>query len=149
MEKKVITTNRKAFHNYEILERLEAGLVLRGYEVKSLRQGGASLGDSFVSFDKNEAYIENMHISGYSHQSTHVQNYEPLRKRKLLLHRNQIISLFTKSTQKGLAIVPLELFFSRQGDAKVEIGLAKGKKLYDKREVIKERDIKRQMEREG
>jgi SsrA-binding protein len=149
MEKKVITTNRKAFHNYEILERLEAGIVLMGYEVKSLRQGHASLGDSFVMFNKNEAFIEHMHISSYAQQSTHVQDYDPLRKRKLLMHGKQIISWFNKSTQKGLAVIPLEMYFSKKGDVKIEIALAKGKKIYDKREAIKKKDIKRQMQREG
>lgn len=149
MERKIITTNRKAFHNYEILERLEAGIELKGYEVKSLRQGKSSLGDSFVGFSDNQAYLENAYIPPYVNQSTHIQDYNPNRKRKLLLHQKQIINFFNKVMQKGLAVVPLEMYFSTKGVVKVEIALAKGKKLFDKRATIKKRDLDREMEREA
>jgi SsrA-binding protein len=148
MEKKVVATNRKAYHNYEILDKIEAGIVLAGYEVKSLRNGEVNLTDGFVSFSHDEAYLDNIHIAPYSHLSTHIRDYDSRRRRKLLLHRGEIVRLFTKTREKGLTLVPLEIYFSPQGVAKVMLGLAKGKKTVDKRETLKRRDIQREMERE-
>ncbi|MCB4791758.1 MAG: SsrA-binding protein SmpB [Elusimicrobia bacterium] len=147
-DKKIIASNRKAFHNYEILESFEAGIVLEGYEVKSLRQSKASLVDGIVRFDKDEAYLDNVHIAPYLQQSTHVIDYNPRRKRKLLLHRREINRLSGRTKEKGLAVIPLELYFSKKNMVKVSLGLGKGKKVYDKREVLRKRDINREMERD-
>ena len=127
MDIKIVTTNRKAFHDYHILETVEAGMVLAGYEVKSLRKGEVNLTDGFVRFDGGQAYLENVHIAPYSHQSTHVQDYDPRQKRKLLLRAQEITRYYTKTREKGLTVVPLELFFSVKGLAKIKLGLAKGK----------------------
>lgn len=148
MEKKIVTTNRKAFHNYEILESVEAGLVLAGYEVKSLRKGEANLTDGLVRFHGGEARLENVHIAPYAQQSTHVQDYEPRRSRKLLLHKGEARRLEGRVREKGLTVIPLELYFTPRGIAKVLLGLGRGKKAFDKRETIKRRDMKREMERE-
>ena len=141
----VVATNRKAFHDYAIEEKLEAGIVLRGTEVKSLREGKVNLRDSYASVDHEEVILHNCHITPYSHGN--IMNHDPLRPRKLLLHRKEISKLLGKTQQKGLTIVPLRIYFSPQGKAKVEIALAKGKKQYDRRETIKTRDAGRDVER--
>jgi SsrA-binding protein len=142
---KVIATNRKAFHDYTIEEKFEAGIVLKGTEVKSLREGKVNLRDSYARVDRNEIFLVHCHISPYSHGN--IMNHDPLRPRKLLLHRKEINKLLGKTQQKGLTLVPLRIYFSPRGQAKVEIGVAKGKKLYDRREAIKEREAGREMER--
>jgi len=142
---KVVATNRKAFHDYSIEEKLEAGIVLRGTEVKSLREGKVNLRDSYASVEHGEAILHNCHISPYSHGN--IMNHDPLRPRKLLLHRKEINKLLGKTQQKGLTLVPLRIYFSKRGQAKVEIALAKGKKQYDRREAIKSREAGREVER--
>ncbi|KPK38009.1 MAG: SsrA-binding protein, partial [Omnitrophica WOR_2 bacterium SM23_29] len=134
MSEELIATNREARHNYHILESVEAGIELKGAEVKSLREHRANLKDSFARVEGNEIYLYNMHISPYPQAGRF--NPEPKRRRKLLLHKTEIKRLFGQLTQKGLTLVPLMLYFKR-GFAKVELALAKGKKLYDKREVIR------------
>ncbi|HET7059139.1 MAG TPA: SsrA-binding protein SmpB [Nitrospiraceae bacterium] len=141
----VVATNRKAFHDYAIEEKLEAGIVLRGTEVKSLREGKVNLRDSYASVDHEEVILHNCHITPYSHGN--IMNHDPLRPRKLLLHRKEISKLLGKTQQKGLTIVPLRIYFSARGKAKIEIALAKGKKQYDRREAIKNRDAGREVER--
>ncbi|MEQ9103769.1 MAG: SsrA-binding protein SmpB [Rhodothermales bacterium] len=141
---KTITTNRKARHEYHIEESVEAGLVLRGTEVKSLRNGKANLVDGFCVVEHGEMYLMQCHIAPYDHGN--IQNHEPLRPRKLLLHRREIERFAKAAQQKGYTIIPLSMYF-KDGKAKVEIGLAKGKKLYDKRHDIAERDTKRRLER--
>lgn len=148
MERKVVAQNRKAFHDYTILEKYEAGLVLAGYEVKSLRSGQANLTDGFVNFSKNEAFLDNVHIPAYAQMSTHILDFNSRRKRKILMHKREIESLFAKTREKGLTLVPLEIFFSPRGKAKVTLGLGKGKVAADKRETLKKRDIEREMRRE-
>lgn len=139
-----VATNRKAYHDYFVEETLEAGLVLQGTEVKSLRQGLANLVDSYAIVKNDELFLLNANISPYPYGN--IMNHEPLRTRKLLLHREEIRKLIGKITQKGFTLIPLKIYFSR-GKAKVLIGLAKGKKAYDKRETIKEKESKREMER--
>jgi SsrA-binding protein len=141
---KLICTNRKATHDYFIEERFEAGLVLLGSEVKSLRAGRANLRDSYAGIKDNELYLYNCHISPYA--EAHQFNHEPLRKRKLLLHRKQINKLLGKVTERGYTLVPLRLYF-KGGKVKLELALGKGKKLFDKRGAIKEREDRREMER--
>lgn len=138
----VVATNRKAWHDYHILETLEAGLVLVGTEVKSLREGRANLKDSFARIKKGEAYLFNAHISPYHMAGP--ANHDPTRTRKLLLHRQEINRLTGRVAEKGLTLIPLKLYFKR-GKAKVELALAKGKKLYDKRETLKARAHEREM----
>lgn len=143
---KVIATNRKAFHDYEITDKFEAGIVLKGTEVKSLRDGRVNLKDSYAAVDsRGEAILHNCHISPYSHGN--IMNHDPIRVRKLLLHKKEINKLMGKTQQKGLTIIPLRIYFSKRGHAKVELGLAKGKKLYDRRETIKAREAGREVER--
>jgi SsrA-binding protein len=142
---KVVATNRKAYHDYFIEEKLEAGVMLRGTEVKSLRDGRVNLQDSYASVDNGEVYLHHCHISPYSHGN--IMNHDPLRARKLLLHRKEINKLIGKTQQKGLTLIPLRIYFSKQGKAKVEIALAKGKKQYDRRESIKAREAGREVER--
>jgi SsrA-binding protein len=141
---KIIAKNRKEFHDYHIEETFEAGISLVGTEVKSLREGKANLKESYVIIKNNEAFLFGCHISPYSHGN--LQNHEPVRTRKLLLHRKEINKLWGNISQKGLALVPLKLYF-KGGKAKLEIGLAKGKKQYEKRETIKEREANREIER--
>ncbi len=138
-----ITTNRKAFHDYNMLETMEAGIVLVGSEVKSLREGRANLRDSFARIKDDEAYLCNVHISPYGKAS--IDNYEPRRTRKLLLHRRELNGLIGRVAEKGLTLIPLKLYFKR-GKAKVELALAKGKKFYDKRETLRARAHEREME---
>jgi SsrA-binding protein len=141
---KIIAKNRKAYHDYHIEETFEAGISLVGTEVKSLREGKANLKESYVIIKNNEAFLFGCHISPYTHGN--IQNHEPLRTRKLLLHRKEIDKLWGSISQKGLALVPLKLYF-KGGKAKLEIGLAKGKKQYEKRDTIKEREANREIER--
>ncbi len=143
-QKTAVTTNRKASHDYFIEETIEAGLVLTGTEVKSLRMGLANLTDSHVLVKNEEAFLLNATISPYPHGN--IMNHEPLRTRKLLLHREEIGKLSVKIAQKGYTLVPLKIYFSR-GKAKVLVGLAKGKKAHDKRETIKAKESKRELER--
>jgi SsrA-binding protein len=140
----VVTTNRKAYHDYFILEKFEAGMSLLGTEVKSLRGGRANLKESYVIIKDSEAFLLNCHISPYSHGN--IQNHDPVRTRKLLLHKKEIEKLWGSISQKGLTIVPLKIYF-KNGKAKIEIGVAKGKRQYEKRESIKERESKREIER--
>lgn len=142
---KVVATNRKAFHDYTIEEKLEAGIVLRGTEVKSLRDGRVNLRESYASVDGGEVVLHHCHISPYSHGN--IMNHDPLRPRKLLLHRKEISRLLGQTQQKGLTLIPLRVYFSPRGQAKVEIALARGKKQYDRREAIKEREAGREVER--
>lgn len=142
---KVVATNRKAFHDYHIEEKLEAGIALKGTEVKSLREGRVNLRDSYASVDRGEMILHNCHISPYSHGN--IMNHDPLRPRKLLLHRKEINKLLGKTQQKGLTLVPLRIYFSPRGHAKVEVALARGKKQYDRREALKEREAGREVER--
>ena len=144
MPVKEIATNRRAFHDYFIDEKHEAGIALTGTEVKSLRAGKANLRDGFVRLDGHEAWLENVHISPYT-QGGYV-NHEPMRPRKLLLHRREIATLIGKTRQKGFTLIPLRMYFSGN-HAKVEIGLARGKRQYDKRVALAEADAKREMER--
>lgn len=142
---KVVATNRKAFHDYAIEEKLEAGIVLKGTEVKSLREGRVNLRDSYASVDHGQVVLHHCHISPYSHGN--IMNHDPLRPRRLLLHRREISKLLGKTQQKGLTLIPLRIYFSSRGQAKVEIALAKGKKQYDRREAIKAREAGREVER--
>jgi SsrA-binding protein len=142
---KVVATNRKAFHDYHIEDRFEAGIMLRGTEVKSLREGLVNLRDSYASVNHGEVFLHNCHINPYSHGN--IMNHEPLRTRKLLLHQKEIIQLIGKTQQKGLTLIPLRIYFTPRGHAKVELALAKGKKQYDRRETIKEREAGREVER--
>jgi len=146
MEKSTVSTNRKAYHEFHIIETFEAGLELLGSEVKSLREGKASLKESYIIIKKEQAWLVGMHISAYSH--TGFSGHEPARKRRLLLHKNEIHKIGQKLAEKGLSAVPLKLYFNKRGWVKVEIGLAKGKKLYDKRDTKKRRDIERDIQRE-
>lgn len=142
--RKVVATNRKARHDYAIIDTYEAGLVLTGTEVKSLRMGRASLVDGYASVDYGEAWLENVHIPEYTEGTWN--NHTPRRKRKLLLHREEIEKLAAKSRESGHTIVPLQLYFSG-GRAKVEIALARGKREYDKRHSLRERQDNREAER--
>lgn len=143
--RKVVCKNNRAFHDYEILETLEAGLVLTGTEVKSLREGRVNLKDSYAKVEDGEIFLVDAHISPYSHGN--IMNHDPLRPRKLLLHKAEIRRLTGKVREKGLTLIPLQIYF-RGGRAKVELGLAKGRKLHDKRAEIKRRDEKRDLQRE-
>jgi SsrA-binding protein len=139
-----VATNRKAYHDYFIEESVEAGVVLQGTEVKSLRLGLANLTDSYAIVKNEEMFLLNANISHYPQGN--LANHEPLRTRKLLLHKEEIRKLAWKMTQKGFTLIPLKIYFVR-GKAKVLIGLAKGKKVYDKRDTIKEKESKREVER--
>lgn len=141
---RAIADNRRAFHEYLILERFEAGLVLTGTEVKSLRMGEVSLADSFCRIEDREVWVYHMHVAPYTHGN--IYNVDPMRRRKLLLKKQEISRLLGKTKEKGLTLIPLKLFW--HGDwAKMEIGLAKGKQLHDKRDAIAQKDIKRDTER--
>ena len=142
---KVVATNRKAYHEYEIEDKLEAGIVLKGTEVKSLREGRVNLRDSYASVDRGEVILHHCHISPYSHGN--IMNHDPVRPRKLLLHRKEINKLLGQTQQKGLTLVLLRIYFSPRGQAKVEIALARGKKQHDRREAIKDREAGREVER--
>lgn len=148
MEKKennTVATNKKAYHDYFVLEKYEAGIELFGTEIKSIRAGRVNLKDSFCSVDNGEMFVIGMHISPYELGNRF--NRDPLRKKKLLLHKKEIMKLFGESQQQGLSIIPLELYI-KNGRAKLSIGLCKGKKLYDKRAVQAKKDANRTIERE-
>ena len=140
---KRITGNRRARHDYHILETYEAGIVLQGMEVKSLREGRASLQDSYARVENSEVFLYDTHISQYSHSTT--QRYNPKRRRKLLLNGREIKKLLGKTQESGLTLVPLSLYFNRRGLAKVSLALARGKQLYDKREDLKKQSLKRDL----
>lgn len=145
MGERAVTTNRKAGFNFELLERYEAGLVLTGSEVKSLRNGKANLGDAYAVFKNGELWLLNSHISEYPPAAG--RNHPPLRSRKLLLKRQQIERLIGQLKQKGLTLIPTKIFFNARGIAKCEIALGKGKAQHDKRESIKKRETDRQLRR--
>ena len=142
---RAVATNRKAFHDYFIEERFEAGIQLQGTEVKSLREGKVNLQDSYAGVKDGEIFLHHCHISPYSHGN--IMNHDPVRVRKLLLHRKEINKLLGKTQQKGLTLVPLRIYFTKRGFAKVELGLAKGKKLHDRRDSIRAREAGREVER--
>ena len=139
-----VAVNRRAYHDYFIDEKLEAGIMMTGTEVKSVRNGRTNLRDGFVRIDGSEAWLENVHISAYA-QGGYV-NHEPRRPRKLLLHAKEIASLVGKVKQRGYTLIPLRLYFTRN-HAKVEVGLGRGKRQYDKRQALAEADARREMER--
>ncbi|MBC2715747.1 MAG: SsrA-binding protein SmpB [Desulfobacteraceae bacterium] len=141
---KIVTKNRKAWHNYSITEEIEAGMVLLGTEVKSLRSGGANLKDAYGRIEKGELILHQVHISPYPF--AYYDNHDPLRPRKLLLHKSELKRMEAKIREKGFSVIPLKIYF-KNGKAKVTIGLARGKRKYDKRESIKEREMKREMDR--
>ncbi len=142
---KPIAKNRKARHDYEILETFEAGIELTGTEVRSLRENNCQLTDTFALVRGGEVWLSNLHIAPFSNGN--IANVDPDRRRKLLLHRKQIRYLAQKTQEKGLALVPLDIYFNDNGLVKVGLALARGKKLYDKRNSMKERDMKRDVER--
>lgn len=137
--------NRSAYHHYFIEAKYEAGMVLLGTEVKSLREGKASFNDSYCLVHKGEIWVKSLHIAQYSHGT--VNNHDPVRDRKLLLQKREIKKIESKLKEKGCTLIPLSIFFNDKGLAKIEIGLAKGKKLHDKRETIKQKDVEREMKR--
>jgi SsrA-binding protein len=142
---KIIAKNRKAFHEYEILERLEAGLVLLGTEVKALRNGRCSLGDSYGEIRSGEAWLSKMHIGPY--EMGNRENHEPFRRRKLLLNRREIRKMKPKLDEKGLTLIPLRIYF-KHGIVKIELGLGRGKKIHDKRQSKAKKDVEMRMRRE-
>ena len=139
----IVTTNRQALRDYHIEKTFEAGLQLQGNEVKSLRAGNANLKGSFAKFEKEELFLYNMHISPYEYSR---EDYDPLRCRKLLMHKTELKHIAIKFLQQGYTLVPIKVYFKR-GYAKIEIALAKGKKLYDKRKAIKEKQVKQEIDR--
>jgi SsrA-binding protein len=141
---KIVAQNRKAFHDYSIEETIEAGIILTGTEVKSLREGKANLKDSYVIIKDTEVLLLNCHISPYTHGN--IMNHDPVRTRKLLLHKKEIARIQGKALQKGYSLIPLKIYF-KGSLAKVEIGLARGKKMFEKRESIKKREADREIER--
>jgi SsrA-binding protein len=142
---KIVAQNKKARHDYAILETLEAGIALRGTEVKSLREGRANLRDSYALVESGDVLLRGLQIMPYSHTSDRA--LDPMRDRKLLLNRDEIRKLTGKINEKGMTLVALKIYFNARGIAKVELGLAKGKRLYDKRETIAERESKRDVDR--
>ena len=142
---KLVANNKKAYHDYFVDEKIEAGLVLHGTEVKSLRMGKCSIKESFIRIENGEMFVYGMHISPY--EKGNIFNKDPLRVKKLLLHKFEINKLTGKIKEKGFTIVPLQVYF-RDGKAKMEIGLCRGKKLYDKRQDIAKKDMKREAEKE-
>ncbi|HLP15175.1 MAG TPA: SsrA-binding protein SmpB [Bacteroidota bacterium] len=144
-EQKTVVSNRKARHDYEVLDSYETGIVLKGSEVKSLRLANANLQDSYAMIRGGEVWLEGMHINTY--EQANQFNHEPVRARRLLLHKKEIRKLFSKTNERGLTLVPLKVYFSN-GKAKVELGLCKGKKSYDKRETLAKRDHDIEMQRE-
>jgi SsrA-binding protein len=144
MNNRTVTKNRKARHEYYIMETYEAGLALKGTEVKSLRNGKANLQDSFARVENGELLLYNMHISPYDQGNRF--NHEPKRTRRLLMHKREIMRLYGKTREKGLALIPLQVYF-KNGLAKIELALAKGKKIHDRREDIAARDARREIER--
>jgi len=146
--KKVLSSNKKNYFNYEVIEKLEAGVVLYGYEVKSSKQGNLSIADSVIKFFNGEVFIENVFISPYKWTSTSIINYDATRKRKLLMHKYEINKLNTKVKEKGFAVIPLEVYIGNNGKIKFLVGLAKGRKLYNKKEYLKKKDIARELAKE-
>ena len=144
-EERVVVTNRKALHEYTIIDRYETGIVLKGTEVKSLRQGNANLQDGYAIVRNGEVWLLGLHISPF--EKGNINNHDPKRDRKLLLHRQEIRRLIGRVAEKGLALIPLRLYF-KNNIVKVEIGLGRGKKVYDKREAIARRDVERRLRRE-
>lgn len=144
-ERKLVANNKKAYHDYFIDETYEAGVALHGTEVKSLRMGRCSIKESFIRIENGEVFVYGMHVSPY--EKGNIFNKDPLRIKKLLLHRHEINRLAGRVAEKGYTLVPLQVYF-KEGRVKVEIGLARGKKLYDKREDIAKKDARREMERE-
>lgn len=142
---KIVCTNKKAYHDYTIESTLEVGMELRGSEVKSLRAGKANLRDGYAQVKNGELFLYNVHISPYSHATYDAP--DATRVRKLLLHRREINKLIGKMQEKGYSLIPLKIYFNEKGKAKLALGVAKGKKLYDKRAALKEKDTKRDMER--
>ncbi len=142
---KIAATNRKAYHNYHIQDNMEAGIVLSGSEIKSIRAGRVTLGDAYIKPEDGELWLLNAHIARY--ESSSYQNHEPTRRRKLLLHRKEINNLTSKVQERGFALIPLKLYINKDSIAKVEIALARGKKLYDKRETIIRRETEREIGR--
>ncbi|MBE3568910.1 MAG: SsrA-binding protein SmpB [Bacillales bacterium] len=143
-EGKVVAQNKKARHDYFIEETYEAGIVLQGTEIKSIRAGRVNLKDSFARIQKGEVFLHNMHISPYEHGNRY--NHDPLRTRKLLLHKKEILKLIGKTKEQGYSLVPLKLYI-KDGYAKILLGLARGKKKWDKREDLKKKEAKREIER--
>ncbi|MFZ2054580.1 MAG: SsrA-binding protein SmpB [Candidatus Aminicenantales bacterium] len=143
---KIVSSNKKAYHNYEIIESLEAGIALLGSEVKSIREGRVSLKDSYAEIRNGEVFLLHMNISPY--EQANIFNHDPLREKKLLLHRQQIKRLIGKIREKSYTLVPTKVMFNEEGRVKVEISLAKGKRTYEKRRAIKERELDREMRAE-
>ena len=143
---KIVATNRKAYHDYLILQSFETGIILTGTEVKSVREGKINLKDSYATIKNNEIFVLNMHISPYHHATAF--NHEPLRNRKLLLHRAEINKLDGKIKERGLTLIPLKVYL-KKGHVKIELALVKGKKLYDRRDDIAKRDLDRETKREA
>ncbi len=143
---KIIQQNKKAYFHFEILEKNEAGIILKGTEITSLRTGKVNLTEAFIRVtDKMEIEIHNMYIPAHSHQNNPYMNHEPLRKRKLLLHRKEILKIQNNIQKKGLTCIPLKIYLKKRY-AKIEIGIARGKKLYDKREVLKKREQEKKIQ---
>ncbi len=143
-EQKIVISNRKARHDYEVLDSYETGIALKGSEVKSLRLANANLQDSYATIRGGEVWLEGMHINTY--EQANQFNHDPVRQRRLLLHKKEIRKLFVKTAERGLTLVPLKVYFSN-GKAKVELGLCRGKKSYDKRETLAKRDHDMEMQR--
>lgn len=141
---KIIANNKKARHDYHLTDEMEAGIVLKGTEVKSIREGRVTIKDSYAEIKNGEVFLRQLHISPYTF--AYYDNHDPLRSRKLLLHNSEIKRLIGKTKERGFTIVPLKVYF-KNGKVKVQIALAKGKKLYDKRETLKERDVNRELDR--
>lgn len=144
--KNTVINNKRALFEYEVMDKYIAGIMLTGTEVKSLREGKANMGDAFCDFRKNDLWVRHLNISEYSNGSHF--NHDPMRPRKLLLKKKEIEKLQTKVKERGLTIVPISLFFSERGFAKLEIGLVRGKKLHDKRDSIKQKESKRDLDRQ-
>lgn len=145
MPERTVTVNRKARHDYDILETYEAGIVLNGSEVKSIRQGKVSISEAYARINKGEIWIHNMHIAPYD--PVLQRNYDPRQPRKLLMHRREIDRLIGLTQQRGLTLIPLRVYFNERGYAKIELGLAKGKRKVDRRREIMEREVKREVDR--
>ncbi len=144
---KIVATNKKGYSNYDIVETIEAGISLLGNEVKSLRMGMVNIKDSYAVVRNGEVFLLNLHISPYPYSSPFIK-YDPERERKLLLHKNEIRKLYGKVRERGLTLIPLEIYFNDRGKVKVKLALARGRKKWEKKEVIKEREIKREIGRE-
>ncbi len=146
-EQKIIASNRKARHEYHILSTIEAGIALLGSEVKSLREGKLNIQDSHARIENNEVWLYHAHIPEY--KQANINNHDEYRKRKLLLHKSQIRKLIRQTEEKGMTLIPLSFYFNEKNKVKVQLAVAKGKKMYDKREAIARKDEKRRLQREG